>query len=89
MEFRLQGIPFVAQEELKLTYKGEPLKQVYKPDFICYGSIIVELKAAKELASEHKGPGTELPESHWSESWPAGELRELSQGRDRTPCPQR
>ncbi len=25
-----------------------------KPDFICFGKIIVELKAAKEIAPEHK-----------------------------------
>ena len=53
-EFRHRGIPFLAQEELKLTYKEEPLEQIYKPDFICFGKIIVELKAAKEIAPEHK-----------------------------------
>ena len=47
-------IPFVAQEALELIYKGEPLKQTYKPDLICYGKIIVELKAVKEIAPEHK-----------------------------------
>jgi len=35
-------------------YKGEPLRQTYKPDLICYGQIIVELKAVKEIAPEHK-----------------------------------
>ena len=49
-----QGIPFVAQQELLLTYKGEPLEQTYKPDLICYDKIIVELKAVKEIAPEHK-----------------------------------
>jgi GxxExxY protein len=53
-EFKRQAIPFVAQGELKLTYKGEPLVQVYKPDSICFGQIIVELKAVKELAPEHR-----------------------------------
>jgi GxxExxY protein len=53
-EFKRQNIPYLPQQELKLIYKGEPLKQVYKPDFICFGKIIIELKAAKALAPEHK-----------------------------------
>lgn len=53
-EFTLQGIPFVAQRELVLKYKGETLAQTYRPDFICYDRIIVELKAVKELANEHR-----------------------------------
>jgi len=53
-EFRLRHLPFEAQKELLLSYKGEQLAQTYKPDFICYGKIIVELKAVKEIASEHK-----------------------------------
>ena len=50
----LRRIPFVAQKELPLTYKGEALHQIYKPDLICFGKIIVELKAVKEMAPEHK-----------------------------------
>lgn len=53
-EFRSRNLSFVAQKELSLSYKGEPLNQTYKPDFICYGKIIVELKAIKEIAPEHK-----------------------------------
>lgn len=53
-ELRLRGIPFVAQPELQLTYKGEILQQRYKPDLICYGKIIVELKAVKQIAPEHE-----------------------------------
>jgi GxxExxY protein len=53
-EFRKQSIPFVSQPALALSYKGEPLNQSYKPDFICFNCIIVELKAVKELNSEHR-----------------------------------
>ena len=53
-EFRSRELPFEAQKELLLSYKSQPLSQTYKPDFICYGNIIVELKSAKEIASEHK-----------------------------------
>ena len=53
-ELSKQGIPFVAQRELALHYKGDLLKQIYKPDFICFERIIVELKAVKDLAGEHR-----------------------------------
>jgi GxxExxY protein len=53
-ELGKNGIPFVAQRELVLHYKGERLAQIYKPDFICFERIIVELKAVKELAGEHR-----------------------------------
>ena len=53
-EFVRQGIPFTAQRELILQYKGDPLVQTYRPDFICFDLIIVEIKAVKELANEHR-----------------------------------
>lgn len=53
-EFTYKRIPFYSQKEILLTYKGEKLEQRYKPDLICYDKIIVELKAVKELANEHK-----------------------------------
>ena len=54
MEFHLQDIPFVEKYELALNYKGYQLKQTYKPDFICYGKIIVELKAVSSILPEHE-----------------------------------
>ncbi len=53
-EFQLSGVPFQEQVELKLQYKNFPLRQTYKPDFVCYGKIIVEIKAVSELAKEHE-----------------------------------
>lgn len=53
-ELGIAGIPFVEQPTLKLSYKGYPLRQGYQPDFICYGKIIVEIKAVKTLADEHR-----------------------------------
>ena len=52
-ELRKRGIPFVAQQLLQLTYKGELLEQTYKPDLICYDSIIIELKALSKTSGEH------------------------------------
>jgi GxxExxY protein len=53
-ELLLRGIPFVAQAELKLGYKGEMLEQTYRADIICYGRIILELKAVKAIVPEHQ-----------------------------------
>jgi GxxExxY protein len=53
-EFLKQGIIFSEQPELKIYYKGELLQHTYKPDFICYEAIIVELKALTTTTSEHK-----------------------------------
>ncbi len=53
-EFKRAGIPYIAQQELRLSYKGEELKQFYKPDLMCYGEIIIELKALRELTGEHR-----------------------------------
>ncbi|HOY96561.1 MAG TPA: GxxExxY protein [Catalimonadaceae bacterium] len=52
-ELRRREIPFIAQQQLQLKYKGELLEQTYKPDLICYGSIIVELKALSKTGGEH------------------------------------
>ncbi|OJX40808.1 MAG: GTP-binding protein [Chloroflexi bacterium 44-23] len=53
-EFSLRQIPFQAQVALSLIYKNEPLTQIYKPDFVCFEKIIVELKAIKEIGGEHR-----------------------------------
>ena len=54
IELAAQGIPFVASPLLAVTYKGHALKQTYRPDFVCFDLIIVELKVVRELAPEHR-----------------------------------
>ena len=54
VEFGLQNIPFVSQPELQLSYKGSSLTQYFKPDFICYDKIIVELKTVTALIDSHR-----------------------------------
>jgi GxxExxY protein len=54
IELGLRGIPFQPQAELRLSYKGRTLKQRYYPDFLCFGKILVEIKAVSELADEHR-----------------------------------
>ena len=54
LEFASRGIPFVAQPSLTIDYKGTRLQHAYMPDFICYDSVLVELKALSNLAPEHR-----------------------------------
>jgi GxxExxY protein len=54
IEFKKREIPFVAKKPLTLVYQGQPLKQSYKTDFICYDKIIVEIKAISKLTDEHR-----------------------------------
>lgn len=53
-EFRRRGLPFISQPHLSLHYKGEKLNQTYKPDFLCFDRIILELKALTTLTNDHK-----------------------------------
>ena len=54
MELAERGIPFEAQKELSLSYKGRPLRKTYRPDLLCYGKIVVELKSVRAVLPEHE-----------------------------------
>jgi GxxExxY protein len=54
LEFAAEGVPFIASPTLGVTYKDVLLSQTYRPDFVCFEQIIVELKAVRELAPEHR-----------------------------------
>lgn len=54
IEFADRNVPFIPQQKLDLRYKANPLKSVYIPDFVCFGQIIVEIKALSELTNEHR-----------------------------------
>ena len=54
LELTDQNVPFQSQAILNLAYKGKPLKASYKPDFICFGEIILEIKAVKQLNDAHR-----------------------------------
>ena len=52
-ELKLRGIEFKAKQELRVIYKGNDCG-LYIPDLICYGKIIVELKAVETLHERHR-----------------------------------
>ena len=41
-------------QRIKAHIRDKQLKQTYKPDFVCYDKIIVEIKAISNLLDEHK-----------------------------------
>ncbi len=51
LELRSQGIPFQREVEIPVSYKGKLLDVSYRSDFVCFGNIIVELKALQKLSS--------------------------------------
>jgi GxxExxY protein len=54
IEFESQRIPFLSKAAQTLQYRDRTLVQTYTPDFICYGRIIVEIKAVSTLVDEHR-----------------------------------
>lgn len=54
LEFAKRDIPFEAGRRLSLTYKGVMLKQGFVADLVCFDRIIVELKAIRTIAPEHR-----------------------------------
>lgn len=50
LELITREIPFKSQPVVEIAYKGKPLNKTYQPDFICYDSIIVEIKAIGTLS---------------------------------------
>ena len=49
-EFALRNIPFEANVELPVYYKGDRLNAFFRADFICYRDVVVELKALRILS---------------------------------------
>jgi len=46
LEFKLREIPFASQVPCAVEYKGQRLHGSYKLDFVCFGNVIVEVKAS-------------------------------------------
>ena len=49
-EFQHLRIPYTREVNLPVFYRGEPLNSYYQADFICFDSVIVELKALQKLS---------------------------------------
>ena len=56
MEIELgdRSIPFEAQKQLTIDYKGHVLKKEYVPDLVCYGKIVGDIKALEKLSGKEE-----------------------------------
>jgi GxxExxY protein len=49
IEFNGRGIPYWREPTLEIAYKDVTLNKTYRPDFVCFDKIIVELKTQPRL----------------------------------------
>ncbi len=53
-EFVIRELPFRREVALPIFYRGQPLRIVYRADFVCFDTVLVELKALPRLTgTEH------------------------------------
>ncbi len=45
IEFELRSVPFTVEVPCNVEYKGRVLRGNYRMDFVCFGSVVVEVKA--------------------------------------------
>ena len=50
-ELQIQRIPYKREVELPVFYREERLNTFYKADFICFDTVIVELKALSNISN--------------------------------------
>jgi len=60
IEFQQRDITFEREVELQLVYKGRALGSTYRADFVCFGDVLVEVKAVRQL-----GPVDEAQVLHY------------------------
>lgn len=47
IEFKNAGVPYEKEKKIPVFYDDKPLNKYFRADFVCYNSIIIELKATK------------------------------------------
>ena len=55
IEFQEKKIPYEHEVSLPVYYKTIKLHVAYRADFICFGDVLVELKAISQLGNNEKG----------------------------------
>ncbi len=49
IELQLRGVPFETERSWPIVYRERALPLRYRVDFLCYGSVVVELKAVPDI----------------------------------------
>ncbi len=55
VELERRAIPFEREVPLPVYYAGQRLKVGYRVDFLCFGELLVELKALRGISSVEEG----------------------------------
>ena len=50
VELTQRRVPYLREHSLSISYKGHTLNTAYRSDLICFGEVLVEAKALKELS---------------------------------------
>ena len=58
------SVPRCREADLAICYKGRALRCEYRADFLCFGAVVVELKAVSALISGHRALGSQRTQSH-------------------------
>jgi GxxExxY protein len=69
IELIARSIPFNREHAVPVTYKGFVLGTSYRVDFLCFDSVLVELKAKGNQSADWSGrsPSDPLPQSNGSQ----------------------
>ncbi len=54
IEFNRRGIPFVREKSIIISYAGQQLATRYDADFLCFDSVLLEMKAVGDLIPKHE-----------------------------------
>ncbi len=54
LEFTNRGIPFNEQWGIDVFYKKKKLKKKFFADYLCFGDIIIEIKAVEHIIGQHE-----------------------------------
>lgn len=54
VELEDRKIPFHREVPLKIVYKNRLLNALYRPDFMCFGTLVVELKALVRIGGDEE-----------------------------------
>ena len=50
LELAANGVAFEREKAIPVCYRGKPLTTSYRADFVCFGNMIVEIKALQDLS---------------------------------------
>ncbi|MDO9340154.1 MAG: GxxExxY protein [Bacteroidales bacterium] len=54
LEFKKMNIPYEHEKKLPVYYDGRPMRKYFKTDFVCYSTIILELKSTNFLSENDR-----------------------------------